>query len=280
VRIGVFALSSPFPVETYAAGCALLRRWGHELVEAPGLTARRDYLAGDDAHRWAGFEDLLARDDLDLLMAARGGYGVHRLLDRMQPAHLRAAPPILGFSDLTALHAARYALTGGWGLHGPVITQLATLPDAELDTVRVGLERLGSGTTLSAATGSGRAQGILYGGNLALLSGLLGTPYDRWPSDTLLLLEDVSEAPYRVDRMLTQLELAGRVGQVRGVAVGDFVTGSPPRPDPDVQAVLQERLSRWAVPIQFGLPVGHGARNRIVPVGRRARMEGDLLHVE
>lgn len=281
MRIGVFALSGPFDPDRFDAGARLLESWGHELVHAPGVGARTGYLAGDDAHRLAGFDALLSRTDLDLLMAARGGYGVHRVLHRMDWARLGPqAPTVLGFSDLTALHLSRWVHCGVRGWHGPVVTHLPQLEPDALARVR---QRLASGreeVLLPAETVvvEGEARGVALGGNLALVSGLVGTPHLALPPNTILMLEDVGEAAYRLDRMLTQFELAGLHARVVGVGLGDFVSGTPD--DRACMDTVVERVARWGVPCVAGLPFGHGTRNDIFPLGGSAVLDHNGVRFE
>ncbi|MGF1511985.1 MAG: LD-carboxypeptidase [Myxococcota bacterium] len=286
MRIGIFALSGPISPTRYASGVGLLRSWGHDVIEAPGIDAHDGYLAGSDRHRLNGFSTLLNRADLDLLMAARGGYGVHRILPALNWGALGpSTPPILGFSDLTALHVARWTQTGAFGLHGPVVTQLGALTKEEQLSLKETLHQCASRhrrppeVKLSGdrVIVPGRARGVLFGGNVALLASLVGTPFSRWPADTLLVLEDTGEAPYRLDRMLTQIELSGLTRQVRGVAVGDFVRGDPPSADAAALQTVEERVARWSVPVLSGVPVGHGWRNRVLPLGVPGELDADTL---
>lgn len=273
VRIGVFALSGPFILEEFEAGLDSLREAGFDPVLAPGIDARSGYLAGTDAHRLEGLNSLLEDASLELLMAARGGYGLHRLLPRIPYEALRKRR-VVGFSDVTALHCARYAHDSGWGLHAPVVTQLPKLTSGDREATFEALREPGRPFELRGVSGVGvEAMGTLFGGNLALVTGLLGTPHLVWPEDTVLLIEDVGEATYRLDRMLTQLELSGLPARLRGVAVGTFEACAPLRPDhPAAESVLRERLDRWAVPRVEGLPIGHGRRNAPIPVGRPCRL--------
>lgn len=283
--LGVFAGSGPFDSARLAAGWARLEARGFRLVSAPDLDARHGFLAGPDAARVRGLEALLARSDVDALIAARGGYGLTRILARLDPAAFRAAAkPVIGFSDVTALHA----LLVGAGLeviHGPVLTQLAELGDPDVDGLCQRL--LGAPGPRISADGptlrSGRAEGRLFGGNLAVLAALLGTPFLRPPPEGfLLLLEDVGEKTYRLDRLLTQLRSSGFLANARGIVLGDFHRCDPAQEGhPTASEVLEERLGDLGIPVLAGLPIGHGSRNRAVPLGRRARLDADagLLEV-
>jgi muramoyltetrapeptide carboxypeptidase len=204
-----------------------------------------------------------------------------RLLPRL-PA---PTPKLLvGFSDITALHAwaARAHLVT---LHAPVVTQLGALPAEDAQA----LIDLREGATpppiegLRRAAGSGRAEGVLLGGNLEIVSRLAGTPWQLDLDGAILLLEEVGEQPYRIDRALTQLELAGALEGVRGVVIGDLHRCEDrDKPDgPSAEEVIVERLGRLGVPLWLGLPLGHGARNRAVPLGVRVEVaDGGLRFLD
>lgn len=273
VRVGVFAGSSAFAAERYEAGAERLRALGVELVEAPGLRAREGFLAGPDADRATGLS-ALASQPLDAIIAARGGYGLTRILGALEPERFRT--PVVGFSDVSALHL----LLQGHGLgsiHGPVVTQLPALPDADVERL-LGLVQGLPPEPLCAdgpVLAPGAVSAPLWGGNLAVLCALLGTRHLRLPEQPiLLLLEDVGEATFRLDRYLTQLVDSDLWSRVAGVVVGDFVDCRPGQPDhPTVEAVLAERLGRRAVPVLCGFPIGHGARNAAVPLGVPAHLD-------
>jgi len=280
--IGIFALSSPFDRVRFEAGLAILRELGFEPVVPTGVHRRRGYLAGSDAERLATIDDLLARDDLEVLMAARGGYGIHRLLDALDYQRL-ADRTVVGFSDLTALHLALWSRARRPSIHGPVVTQLPDLRDDDRAALAAQLADPGAPVRLRGVVpeevggGPRRSdEGILLGGCLALVAGLAGTAYVDWPERTVLLLEEVHEAPYRIDRMLMQLELSGLPRRVAAVALGAFTGCAARQPgEPDGRTAALERLGRWNVPILADLPIGHGGENRAVPLGCPARVDLD-----
>lgn len=276
--IGVFAASSPFPRDRYLAGRLVLERAGFKVLEAEGLDQERGYLAGSDEARARGFLSLLENDGVDALWAVRGGYGLGRILDRLDVPALSAHPkPLLGFSDVTALHAL-YAHRGQESIHAPVLTQLASL-GAETES-RVWRLLAGAAPEPYPGLGptlvKGAARGLLAGGNLSVLVSLLGTSYFPPLHGTILLLEDVGEATYRIDRMLTQLLLSGALSGVRGIALGEF-SGCLPRNErePEVLQVLEERLSLLGVPTLAGLPFGHGQRNLPAVFQREHELDAD-----
>ncbi len=267
------------PPDRYRAGLAILAaRYTivHDYQPA-APDGPLPYLAGDDEAR-AGALDAALRDErVEAIFCARGGYGSSRLLGRLDGEALRRRRPLLvGFSDVTALHcwAARLGVPS---VHGPVVSQLARLPEEDRAALFALLE--GEAPALSGleCLVPGTASGPLLGGNLTLLAHLCGTPQQPDLHGRLLLLEEVGEAPYRIDRLLTQLELAGVLDGVAGVVVGEL-TGCDAAaerhlPAHDARAVVACRLGALGVPTVLGAPVGHGARNVALPLGVPAHLD-------
>ncbi len=239
-----------------------------------GLMTRTGYLAGDDARREA--ELLAALDDptVDAIVAARGGYGATRILDRIPIERVARSPKLLvGFSDVTALHAL-WQRAGVRSMHASMIAGLGRASDAHVARFVRALEGEAAAPLSGLSTvAEGEAEGPLVGGNLSVLAALVGTPYAPPVDGAVLLLEDVGERPYRVDRMLTTLAHAGWLSRVAGVALGAF-TGSPPGDDGTrIEDVLRERLSYLPVPVVAGVPAGHVDDNVALPLGARVRLD-------
>src|SRR4029077_12620244 len=193
--------------------------------------ARDGYLAGTDGDRLADLNAALTDDAIDAIWCARGGYGAMRILHQIDYAAMRRRPkPLIGYSDVTALHAAMSTRCEVVTFHGPTGRALLTpFSRASLERALAGDDSCGAAETATTLYG-GRARGRIVGGNLALLCALSGTPYAPDYRDTILVLEDVNEAVYRIDRMLTQLRLSGALAQCRGVVFGQFTdipTDSP-----------------------------------------------------
>jgi len=256
----------------------------YELVYDPQtLLARSGFLAGDDAHRLAALNQALRDPTNDAVMMARGGYGLTRLLPQIDMAALVARPrPLIGFSDGTAL-LAQAARAGVAALHAPVVTQWAGLPEADSQLLFEWLENPDARQIFSglATLNAGTCEGQLVGGNLEVLSRLLGTPFAPPFEGSVLLLEDVGERPYRIDRLLTHLEMAGIFAQVSGVVLGDFTNCDEPQRsgphggdlEPTCAQILAERLGRLSIPVAHQAPVGHGTRNEPVPLGLHVRLD-------
>ena len=234
-----------------------------------------DFLAAPDAVRLADVHAAFADPTIDAVLALRGGSGCIRLLDALDLGLLAASPKLLiGYSDLTVLHALR-TNAGIPSLHAPMPASDWGLPGAQADTDALfeGLARgWRSGDVVGRAephalSHGGTASGRLIGGNLAMFCALLGTPYLPAVDGALLFIEDISEEPYRVDRMLSQLRLAGVLDRIAGLVVGSFSGAEPP------DAVLADHLPKLRCPVLAGWPAGHGQPNRPLPLGVHAEMD-------
>ena len=286
--VRVVAPAGPVPREGFAAGAAILGR-RYQLRHDDALFAREGFLAGSDERRLAELTTAFADPDAKAVILARGGYGLLRLLPFLDPAALRARPlPIVGFSDGTALlaHAAR---AGVAAVHGPVVTQLAGLPAQDHEALFRLLEEPAPGAVLTGLGElvPGRVRGPLLGGNLEVFSRLVGTPHLPELSGAILFIEDLGERPYRVDRLVTFLDLAGVFGALAGVVVGDFSSCLEPEPtrasSPTTAEVLIERLGRLAIPVAMGGQFGHGTRNLALPYGCLCELDtraGTLVALE
>jgi len=278
------APSGPVPREAFCAGLRILEA-RYRVVYDAGLFRRAGYLAGDDRRRAAELNRYLGDPAVRGIVCARGGYGLLRILPALDAAALRARPKVIvGFSDVTALLAWARTRGGVRGVHGPVVTQLGSLRRADHRRLFALLE--GAALPRPYVTGlrplcRGRARGRLVGGNLEVLSRLVGTGYLPSLRGAILFLEEVGERPYRLDRTLTQLLLCGVLAGVRAVVVGDLVAcAEPVGTGPSAAAVVAERLGRLGIPLCLGLPVGHGRRNLALPVGARAVLDADAGTLE
>ena len=292
-RVAVVAPASPaLDAAAAAAGIAALRARGlHvETVE----TAPTGYLAGTDAERADALNRALARDDLDAIVCLRGGYGLLRILDRIDYDAARAHPKlVVGYSDVTALHLALWGQAGLAGVSGPMVASdwgpgLDAETEASFWNVAGGAsdyDVLGPGGEALKALKDGEAEGVLLGGNLALTCALLGTPYLPDLAGAILFVEDVGEAPYRIDGLLARLRLAGVLERLGGLVFGMFTGAdvSPGRPTFSVDQVLAHYTQYVNGPVASGLVYGHVRRKATVPVGVRARLtasvSGAALHV-
>lgn len=272
--VTVVAPASPFDRAAFEAGIEVIAR-RYEVHYDPGVLARQRYLAGSDARRLGELWQALADRGSHAVFCARGGYGTMRLLAGLEG--LRVPPkPVIGFSDITALHQLLQR-QGLVSIHGPVLTQLARLDAGMHERL---FELLESEATAAELTGEetyagGTAEGPLVGGNLAVLTRLLGTPYLAPLEGAVLLLEDTGERPYQLDRMWTHLTLAGVFRQVRGIVLGAFSGCEEKNAEYSSADVLRELAAATGLPCAAGFPIGHGAQNQPVPLGVRVRLDAD-----
>lgn len=312
---------------------------GYKVVQRDDLFAQEGYLAGSDERRAAELMAAFADPEIDAIFPGTGGYGTMRILDRLDYGLIRRNPKLLiGFSDITGLHAAINRRAGVvtfhspnpmWGLGSPE----GMTPFSEQWFFRAVERQAGAGPYLLAmpptfepasvppptpdpampvaaeggapaapappvvqstenaagarlmpygAWGKGRARGRLTGGNLSLLSALEGTPYAIDTRGAILVLEDVREAPYRIDRMLRQLALAGKLKPLKGAVLGQFTRNydredDARRADPryTVEGVLRQYFENAGIPVLYGFPLGHVPWNATLPLGGEVEIDAD-----
>lgn len=292
-RVALVAPAGPLPEGAVDRAAERVREWGWEPVPGDFCRGRCGFLAGTDEERAADFQAALRAPDNDAVWCLRGGYGTMRILDRIDWAPLAERPrALVGFSDNTALHLA-LARRGVVSFHGPhpATPEFTEFSRRGLLRVLASAEPAGvlpfpaGGAPRAATLVGGVAEGPLVGGNLALLAALAGTPWALRAEGAILFVEDVGEASYRVDRLLSQLLLSGALEGVAGVAVGAF-SESPDEGKPDLPTaagVVAERLAPLGVPIAAGFPFGHVDESWTLPLGVRARLDagaGTLALVE
>lgn len=261
------------PSEKFAAGLALWRQRGYRLHLCDGYDTQWGYLAGRDDHRRRQLLSALERPDCKGILCARGGYGGTRLLENWAWPPLESSLKwLIGFSDITSLLWS-LSRQGVSGLHGPVLTTISDEPAWSIDRLFRWVEQhqiaplVGKGwPNDSQAT---KASGILLPGNLCVATHLLGTVTEPDFQGVILAFEDVGEAPYRLDRMLTQWRATGKFAQISGIALGRFSGAQPTKSGPtlSVAEVMRDRLSDLGIPIVSDLPFGHDGENAALPVG-------------
>lgn len=282
--IAVVAPAGPVDPETYQKGLAILSA-RYTIIQAYNPSHQNNYLlpylSSEDKGRIDELNHAIQNPRVEAIFCARGGYGTMRILDQLDAATFKHRRPLLiGFSDITALHAWANCL-GVPSIHGPVVTQLSSIPSSEIQSCfnlieGLSLPRLNQLKVIA----SGKASGNLLGGNLTILSHLCGTPYQPNLREKILLLEEIGEAPYRIDRMLTQLRLGGVLQKAAGIIIGSFIKcDHPSNADSNnkniVQEILAERLGDLGIPVLFGAPVGHGDHNIALPFGISAELDSN-----
>lgn len=256
-------------------GVELWRQRGYQVELMPGFDDRQGYLAGTDESRRFQFETALKDPDCRGILCARGGWGGARLLEKWR---FPSVEPkwLIGFSDITSLLWA-YAEEGISGVHAPLLTTIASEPNESKQRLFDWVEGRSLSPLQGSGWGKGIASGLLLPANLTVATHLLGTPWQPDLSGVILAIEDVTEAPYRIDRMLTQWRLCGEFRQVQGIAIGRFSQCDPPAnvPSFSVEEVLRDRLSDLGIPIVSDLPFGHDGENAALPVGIPVELDSD-----
>lgn len=272
--IGIAAPASPFDRQDFERGVAVLESMGYRVKIPESLFLRDGYLAGSDGERASQLMQLFEDEKVAAVFCVRGGFGSMRLLPLLDFETIRAQQKILiGFSDITALLVAIYGKCSTVTFHGPLVT---TLNNHSEKTCSGLVNAVGSGDRLALKPSKpqvlnhGKASGQVSGGNLTSLCHLMGTPYEPCFDGHLLFLEDRGEAPYRIDRMLSQLHLGGHLDGVAGVILGSFLDCGPIE---EVHTIVTEAFRRSGVPILAGFDIGHGADNITVPIGIKADLD-------
>ncbi len=276
--VAVVAPASGFDRDELFRGLAWLRMRYRLRVDSR-IFSRTGFLAGTDVSRAAVLGAAMLDPDVGAIVCARGGYGAMRILDALPWEQFAERPkPLLGFSDITALHVVANA-RGVPTLHGPNVTGLGrSISAAERASVIAALEggAVAPWSDLDIVI-PGDAQGPVVGGNLALVEAMAAAGRLVMPPNAILALEDVTERPYRIDRMLTSLLLGGYLQRASAIVFGDF-TQCEPGPDGTTTAdVLRERTAELGIPVVRSAPFGHGAPNHAFFLGRDARLEGSTL---
>jgi muramoyltetrapeptide carboxypeptidase len=292
--VGIIAPASPPPdPNAVDRAAATLEKFGFKPKLSAHVRARHGFLAGGDTNRAADLMAMFADENVRAIFCLRGGYGTARILNLLDYDFIRRNPKIfIGYSDITALHCAFSKNVKMISFHAPMLNGgLAdeNLPDFTRDSfLRTVMTPQPPGSIVAdsdkkniSTLRCGIAEGRLIGGNLSVLVTTLGTPFQPKFHGRILLLEDVGEKPYRLDRMLTHLWNAGIFQQVAGVAVGvnSDCEDSAVKPGGEYRQnsadVFMERLANLKVPVVMGLPFGHVAVNATLPIGARAKLDGD-----
>jgi muramoyltetrapeptide carboxypeptidase len=259
-----------------ARGIEIWRKRGYRVEISADIKDGWGYLAGTDAARRSQLATAWHDPECRAILCVRGGYGGMRLLEDWQWSPIDTPKWLIGFSDITALLWS-LAQQGIVGVHGPLLTTLSDEPEWSIDR----LFGLVTGQPIPPLQGDswvgGVATGKLFPCNLTVATHLLGTPFQPDLTGTILAIEDVTEAPYRIDRLLTHWRLTGALAKVAGIAIGRFSQCDPPEGVPSftVEEVLRDRLTDLQIPIVANLPFGHDGCNAALPVGMAAILDGN-----
>lgn len=280
-RIGILAPAGPVLEDEIRPGLDYLESLGFEPVCAPHLFDQKGYLAGEDKSRIRDLHAMFRDRRIKAVFCARGGYGTHRILQKLDYRLFGRNPKIVvGYSDITALLFALYKKSGMLTIHGPVLKDLLKGEGGNA-ALLVNLMTSNDLTTVTFPGGAiikrGRAEGVVLGGNLSLICHLIGTPFLPSFKGKLLFIEEKGEPLYRIDRMLTHLLVSGELEKCAGLMLGTFEGCG------DLASVIElarERCSRLSMPMATGLPVGHGEQNVPLPIGARAILDTRTMSLE
>lgn len=280
--VGIIAPASPVNLQELRQGMLFFEKMGLHVKLGKQIDQVHGYLAGTDEERLADVHAMFADPSVKAIICARGGYGTGRMAAATDYDLIRGNPKIFwGYSDITYLHTAIRQATGLITFHGPMVaSDIAKANFADLSACL--FDQLFAPTTLCYNENisalqvlvPGEATGELVGGNLSLMVSSLGTPQEITTAGKLLLMEDIGEEPYRVDAMLNQLKLAGKLSEVAGIIIGDFALANPKneKPSLSMQQVFQHYLGALPCPVMSGFKIGHCTPNFSVPLGAKATL--------
>ncbi len=271
--------------DSLTRGAAVLERLGFDVRYDDRIFQSLRYLAGDDASRAKELHSYFEDPSIHAVLALRGGFGCSRLIPLLDEKRLRHNCKIfIGFSDITTLHLYFRRRFGWVTIHGPMAVSLGEIgqePERHLRSLLTDPDYLPQMTFPELQTWSpGIAEGKVTGGCLSILVASLGTPYEIRTEGKILFLEDFGEEPYRLDRMLTQLKLAGKLEAVVGILLGSFLKCDPEKEHYTAEDTLRDVLLPLQVPVLAGLPAGHGPENWAFPLGIKARLDADARKLE
>lgn len=285
--VGLITPSSAISRQAFETALENMAKLGFRVKYSPNMRVRKGFLAGTDQQRAADLHAMFTDDEVQGIFCARGGYGSARLLPYINYDLIRSNPKVfIGYSDITALHFGIFGKTGLVTFHGPVgASEFSDFTSdcfrkvvmkgkgkVEIGQAREDREKA-EGQYRLRVISPGKSEGPLVGGNLSLVSSLTGTPFDLDFSGKIVFLEEVGESPYRIDRMITQLLLAGKLQQAAGIALGVCNDCDYKPTDPDfgdttsLWETLSDRLAGLGIPVLYGLSFGHVSNNATLPMG-------------
>ena len=267
-KIGIVATSGPVDREELEPGIEWLCKAGFEPVLAKNLYYKKGYLAGSDKDRAAALKEMIERQDIQAIFCARGGYGSMRILSSFPFSIFSRNPKfIIGFSDVTAVLNAVFTKTGVIGIHGPSVLSLEKEDIVSKDLI---INFITNPSTIEyniadfVPVSPGIAKGRLVGGNLTVLSHLIGTPFMPPLKNAVLFLEDINESAYQIDRMITHLLLSGALANISGIILGRFTNCGESF---ILKELFSEVAGKFNIPCLMGLEAGHKGINLPLPIG-------------
>lgn len=280
-RLGIVAPAGPFDEEAFRKGVDWLKT-RYEVVHRPDIFTKEGYFAGTDERRKEELIDAITDPGIDAILCARGGFGSTRLLPGLDVATIEEANKlIVGFSDITALHTL-WSRAGVRSVHAPMVAALGAASEPIREKWVAAVEKPDSPcewnlTPLSRPENAEPVEGEFFGGNLAVLGALNGTPFAPELDGKILFLEDVGERPYRVDRMLTTLAQSGWWNRVEAIVLGSFTEGEPGTDGISIEDVFANHFADISIPVLAGLEAGHIRENEPLRFGAPACIHGNKL---
>ncbi len=290
--VAITAPASPTSYYEMRHALRMLKKSGFKIEVGKTIKdrkARSRYLSAPDDMRANEFMDYVQRDDVKCILCGRGGYGVMRILDKLDFNIIRDNPKIIvGFSDITALINAIHVKTNMVTYHGPVAAcdfdSFTTNYFRKVLYSKEQFEPIKASSNSAFTLVKGKGEGKLVGGNLSMLSATLGTPYEINTDNAILFIEEVSEHPYKIDKMLTQLKLAGKFDSVQGIIFGYFKRLNTKRSfypggSFTIKQVLNQLIKPLGIPTVIGMPIGHGTKKITLPIGITAQMDAEKCNL-
>lgn len=289
-RIGIITPASPVDLNKTEKGKEYLETLGFEVKLGENASRKYTYLAGSDQQRANEINEMFRDDSIDAIFCTRGGYGTPRLLDLLDYDLIKNNPKIIvGFSDITAILNAIMQETSLITFHGPMLAsnmskKLDDLTFKSLFNILKGIDQdfflKNPGDVSLASMNSGKASGRIVGGNLALVCSLMGTPYEIDTQGKILFLEDIGEKPYRIDRMLTQLRLAGKFNDAAGIILGNWNDCTDKDESFTIEELFDQIIKPCGKPIIVNFQSGHCTPMLTLPIGAMAEIDSDRKTVK
>lgn len=291
--IGICAPASPPPSEEKLhRGVQYLERIGFRVKLGKHILKKYGYLAGSDQQRASDLNDFFSDSKIKAIFTARGGYGSHRILPLLNYDVIKLNPKVLvGYSDITALHLSLLSKAGLVTFSGPMAAvEMSSGLSGKAEELFWDMlmstdpppPMKGGSTTSDIFHRKGIAVGRLIGGNLSLVTALIGTPYFPLIKNPILILEEIDERPYRIDRLLQQMKLSGILHKARGIALGNFISCMPEKGKPSLtlREIFKDALREYKNPVVSGFQYGHQKSSTCFPIGTRVRLDAQNDNIE
>ena len=293
--IGLIAPASPVSEKGYSRAMKNLTDLGFKYKTGSALMHKYGYLAGDDKSRIDDIHTMFADPEVDAIWCIRGGYGTTRILDELDYSLIKENPKVfIGYSDITALHQAIFVNTGLISFHGPLAgSELTDYSRRSFESILKNNETIIKPYKYDSRKDPehykpeviipGQMQGILTGGNLSLIASLAGTIYQLDTMDKIVIMEDVDEKPYKIDRMLTQIINSSGLNGAKGILLGIFDKCHPKPEDKNsltLMETIRDRLGNLDIPVYYGFSFGHIKNNCTIPFGIMAKFDTDRQQIK